>query len=117
MGVPTVGGVSYTQLPTSVPLRYAIARRRKHDRWVGTVSRGPVEGLCRFSSRVRHLLDRLCDVVAPYQHCLETETSQRHVHRYLVGLLFHLECTKAEESAALVDIERLVMQECSGTAP
>ena len=84
---------------------------------MGTASRGPVEGLCRFSPRVHHLVDRLCDVVAPSQHCLEIETSQRHVHHYLAGLLSHLERTKAEESAALVDVERLVMQECSGTAP
>ncbi len=64
-----------------------------------------------------HLVDRLCDVVAPSQHCLETEASQRYVHRYLAGLLSHLERTNAEEIAALVDVERLVMQECSGTAP
>jgi len=99
------------------PIAYAIVRRRQHDRRVGTASRGPVEGLCRFSPRVHHLVDRLYDVVAPYQHCLEIETSQRHVHHYLAGLLSHLERTKAEESAALVDVERLVMQECSGTAP
>jgi len=64
-----------------------------------------------------HLVDRLCDVVAPSQHGLETEASQRHVHRYLAGLLAHLERTNAEALAVLVDGERLVMQACIGTAP
>jgi hypothetical protein len=64
-----------------------------------------------------HLVDRLCDVVTPSQHYLKTEASQRHGHRYLVGLLSHLERTNAEEVAALVDVERLVIKECSGTAP
>jgi hypothetical protein len=64
-----------------------------------------------------HLVDRLCDVVTPSQHYLKTEASQRHGHRSLAGLLSHLERTNAEEIAALVDVERLVIKECSGTAP
>ena len=64
-----------------------------------------------------HMVDRLCDFVMPYQHCLETEAGQRHVHLYLAGLLSHLDRKNAEEIAALVKIERLVMQQFIGTAP
>ena len=64
-----------------------------------------------------HMVDRLRDVAAPYQHCLETEADKRHVHLYLAGLLSHLPRKNAEEIAALVDVERLVMQAFSGTAP
>jgi len=39
------------------------------------------------------------------------------VHLYLVGLLSHLARKNAEEIAALVDVERLVMQQFVGTAP
>ncbi len=49
-----------------------------------------------------HLVDRRCDVVTPSQHYLKTEASQRYGHRSI---------------AALVDVERLVIKECSGTAP
>ena len=55
--------------------------------------------------------------VVPYQHALETEAGQRHVHLYLQGLLSHLPCKNAEQIATLVDVERLVMQEFIGTAP
>jgi SRSO17 transposase len=64
-----------------------------------------------------HLGDRLRDFVVPYQHCLETEAGQRNVHLYLAGLLSHLDRKNAEEIAALVDVECLVMQEFIGTAP
>jgi SRSO17 transposase len=64
-----------------------------------------------------HSVDRLCDFVVPYQHCLETEAGQRNVHLYLEGLLSHLDRKNAEEIAALVDVERLVLQEFIGTAP
>ena len=64
-----------------------------------------------------YLVDRLRDFVVPYQHCLETETSQRNVHLYLAGLLSHLDHKNAEEIAALVNVERLVLQEFIGTAP
>ena len=63
------------------------------------------------------MVDRLCDFVVPYQHALETEAGKRNMHRYLEGLLSHLDRKNAEEIAALVDVERLVMQEFIGTAP
>ncbi len=64
-----------------------------------------------------HMVDRLCDFAAPYQHCLETEAAQRNVQLYLVGLLSDLDRKNAEEIAALVDVERLVIQAFIGTAP
>src|SRR5437667_3371355 len=64
-----------------------------------------------------HMVDRLCDFVVPYEHALETEASQRHVHLYLAGLLSHLDRKNAEKIAALVDVERLVIQQFIGTAP
>ncbi len=63
------------------------------------------------------IVDRLCDFVVPYQHALETEAGKRHVHLYLAGLLSHLDRKNAEKIAALVDVERLVIQEFIGTAP
>src|SRR6266545_2855251 len=65
----------------------------------------------------QHMVDRLGDFVVPYQHALETEAGQRNVHLYLQGLLSHLDRKNAEEIAALVDVERLVMQQFIGTAP
>jgi SRSO17 transposase len=64
-----------------------------------------------------HMMDRLGDFVVPYQHALETEAGQRNVHRYLAGLLSHLEHKNAEKIAALVDVERQVLQDFIGTAP
>src|SRR5713101_3639305 len=64
-----------------------------------------------------HMVDRLCEFVVPYQHCLETEAGKRNVHLYLAGLLSHLDRKNAEKIAALVDVERLVMQAFIGTAP
>src|SRR2546430_7570117 len=64
-----------------------------------------------------HMVDRLRDFVVPYQQCLETAAGQRHVHLDLAGLLSHVDRKNAEEIAALVDVERLVMQQCVGTAP
>jgi SRSO17 transposase len=64
-----------------------------------------------------HMVERLRDFAVPYQHALETEASQRNVHLYLVGLLSHLDHKNAETIAALVDVERLVLQEFIGTAP
>jgi SRSO17 transposase len=63
------------------------------------------------------MVDRLCDFVVPYQHCLATEAGKRNVHLYLTGLLSHLPRKNAEEIAGLVDVERLVMQDFIGTAP
>ena len=53
----------------------------------------------------------------PYQHALETEAGKRNMHLYLAGLLSHLDRKNAEEIAALVDVERLVLQAFIGTAP
>ena len=64
-----------------------------------------------------HMVDRLRDFTMPYQHCLETEADQCHVHLSLAGLLSHLPRNNAEEIAALVDVKRLVMHACIGTAP
>ena len=63
------------------------------------------------------IVDRLCAFVVPYQHALETEAGQRNVHLYLQGLLSHLPRKNAEMIAALVDVERLVLQAFIGTAP
>ena len=62
-------------------------------------------------------IDRLGDFVVPYQHALETEAGKRPVHLYLAGLLSHLNRKNAEKIAALVDVERLVIQAFIGTAP
>src|SRR5437879_5461762 len=64
-----------------------------------------------------HMVERLRAFVVPYQHALETEAGKRNVHLYLQGLLSHLPRKNAEMSAALVDVERLVLQEFIGTAP
>ena len=63
------------------------------------------------------MVDRLRSFAVPYRHCLETEADKRHMHLYLAGLLSHLPRKNAEEIAALVDVERLVMQAFIGTAP
>ena len=63
------------------------------------------------------MVDRLCAFVVPYQHALETEAGKRNVRLYLQGLLSHLPRKNAEMIAALVDVERLVLQEFIGTAP
>src|SRR5215510_13562805 len=73
---------------------------------------------CLVSPAVFHqMVDRLDEFVMPYQHALESEASQRNVHRYLQGLLSHLPRKNAEDIATLVDVERLVLQEFIGTAP
>jgi SRSO17 transposase len=64
-----------------------------------------------------HMVERLRDFAVPYQRALETEASQRNVHLYLAGLLSHLDRKNAELIAALVDVERLVLQAFIGTAP
>jgi SRSO17 transposase len=63
------------------------------------------------------MVDRLGEFVVPSQQALEAEADQHHVHRYLAGLLSHLHRKNAEQIAALVDVERQVMQDCIGTAP
>jgi SRSO17 transposase len=73
---------------------------------------------CIVSPDVFHsMVDRLGDFVVPYQQALETEAGQRNVHRYLAGLLSHLDRKNAEEIAMLVDVERLVLQAFIGAAP
>jgi SRSO17 transposase len=64
-----------------------------------------------------HVVDRLRDFVVPYQRALETEAGKRNVYLYLAGLLSHVDRKNAEEIAALVNVERLVMQQFIGTAP
>src|SRR6266487_4033376 len=63
------------------------------------------------------MVDRLGEFVMPYQQTLETEAGQHHVHLYLAGLLSHLNRKNAEKIAALVDVERQIMQDFIGTAP
>jgi SRSO17 transposase len=62
------------------------------------------------------MLDRLGEFVVPYQQALETEAGQHPMHLYLQGLLSHLPRKNAEEIAALVDVERQVIQDFIGTA-
>ena len=63
------------------------------------------------------MVDRLGAFVVPYQQALEAEAGQPHMHRYLAGLLSHLNRKNAEKIAALVDVERQVLQDFIGTAP
>jgi SRSO17 transposase len=63
-----------------------------------------------------HIVERLRDFAVPYQHTLETEAGQRNISLYLQGLLSHLPRKNAEDIAALVDVERLVLQAFIGTA-
>jgi SRSO17 transposase len=63
------------------------------------------------------MVDRLGEFVVPYQQALETEAGQHHMHLYLHGLLSHLEHKNAETIAALVDVERQILQDFIGTAP
>jgi hypothetical protein len=58
----------------------------------------------------QHMVDRLRDFTMPYQHALATEAGQRNVLLSLAGLLSHLDRKNAEKIAALVDVERLVIQ-------
>ena len=51
------------------------------------------------------MVDRLGEFVMPYQQALATEAGQPHVHRYLAGLLSHLNRKNAEKIAALVDVD------------
>ena len=73
---------------------------------------------CLVSPAVFHqMVDRLGEFVMPYQQALETEASQRNVHRYLQGLLSHLPGKNAEDIATFVDVERQVIQDFIGTTP
>jgi SRSO17 transposase len=73
---------------------------------------------CLVSPDVFHqMVDRLGEFVVPYQHALETETGQHHMHLYLQGLLSHLPGKNAEDIATFVDVERQVIQDFIGTVP
>jgi SRSO17 transposase len=63
------------------------------------------------------MVDRLGEFVVPSQQALEAEAGQPQAHRYLAGLLSHLNRKNAETIAALVDVERQGIQACIGTAP
>src|SRR5262249_54382504 len=63
-----------------------------------------------------HMVERLHDFAVPYQHALATAASKRNMYFYLAGLLSHLDRKNAEEIAALVDVERQVLQAFIGTA-
>jgi len=72
---------------------------------------------CIVSPDVFHqMVDRLGEFVVPYQHALETETGQHHMHLYLQGLLSHLPRKNAEDIAVWIDVERQVIQDFIGTA-
>ena len=59
---------------------------------------------CLVSPDVFHqMVDRLGEFVVPYQHALETETGQHHMHLYLQGLRSHLERKNAEKIATFID--------------
>src|SRR5262252_1107639 len=66
-----------------------------------------------FTQRV----ERLGEFIAPYQQALETAADQHAMHLYLQGLLSHVDRKNAETIAALVAVERQVIQDFIGTAP
>jgi SRSO17 transposase len=73
---------------------------------------------CLVSPNVfNQMLDRLGEFVVPYRQALETEAGQHPMHLYLQGLLSHLPRKNAEKMAALVDVDRQVLQDFIGTAP
>jgi SRSO17 transposase len=63
------------------------------------------------------MVDRLGEFVVPYPHALETAANQRKVPRSLQGLLSHWPGQNAEKIAAVVEVERQVLQDFIGTAP
>src|SRR3989441_6363764 len=73
---------------------------------------------CIVSPDVFHqMVDRLVAFVVPYQHVLETEAGQHHMHLYLQGLLSHLPGKNAEDIATFVDVERQIIQDFIGAVP
>ena len=80
-------------------------------------SRGIVERLRRVPSRVRPHGGPPARLRGALSTLSGDRGRQRNVHLYLAGLLSHLDRKNAEEIAALVDVERLVMQQFIGTAP
>src|SRR5262245_33169878 len=63
------------------------------------------------------IVERLGAFVVPYQQALATEADQHSMPLYLQGLLSHVDRKNAETIAALVDVERQVIQDFIGTAP
>jgi SRSO17 transposase len=63
------------------------------------------------------MVERLGEFVVPYQQALETAADQHAMHLYLQGLLSHVDRKNAETIAALVDVERPIIQDFIGTAP
>jgi SRSO17 transposase len=63
------------------------------------------------------MVDRLAEFIVPYQQVLETEAVQHPMHLYLQGLLSHLPGKNAEDIAALVNVERQVIQDFIGIIP
>ena len=53
----------------------------------------------------------------PYPHAREAEGGGRPVPRSLQGLLSHVDRQQAAQRAAVVEVERQVLQAFSGTAP
>jgi SRSO17 transposase len=73
---------------------------------------------CIISPDVFHqMVARLGEFVVPYQQALATEAGQPPRHLYLQGLLSPLPRKHAEDIAALVHVERQVIQDCIGIAP
>jgi hypothetical protein len=63
------------------------------------------------------LVERLRDFVGPSQHAVATEASQRPGPLSLQGRRSHGPRQHAEDSAPWVDVERLGLHACIGTAP
>jgi SRSO17 transposase len=63
------------------------------------------------------MMDRLSEFVVPYQQALEIKANQHPMHLYIQGLLSHLPRKNAEDIAALVDVNRQVIQDFIGIAP
>ena len=63
------------------------------------------------------MVDRLGEFVMPSQRALETEADPHSMHLSLQGLLSHVPRKHAEDIAAWVDVERLVMHDFIGIAP
>src|SRR2546425_6028275 len=63
------------------------------------------------------MVDRWRDLVVPYPHALAAEVGGRPVPLSLQGLLSHVDRQNAAPLAAVVDVERQVLQAFIGTAP
>jgi Ran GTPase-activating protein (RanGAP) involved in mRNA processing and transport len=59
----------------------------------------------------KQMVERLGEVVVPYQQALETEADPHPMHLYLQGLLSHVDRKNAEAIAAFVDVERQIIQD------